>query len=94
MNEKYRDQEVVFLSVAGTQRGATAESTAAFIREHGTTWTHVLDTTDGNSVFSNYGVEVTPSYFVIDRSGTILSKFQGVVATDAFSAAIEAALSA
>jgi len=45
-------------------------------------------------VFTSYGVEATPSYFVIDRSGKILSKFQGVVATDAFSAAIDAALSA
>jgi len=94
LDDKYRGQDVVFLSVAGTQRGATAESTAEFIREQGVTWTHVLDTTEGNSVFTSYGVEATPSYFVIDRSGKILSKFQGVVATDAFSAAIDAALSA
>jgi peroxiredoxin len=93
LNEKYRAQDVVFLSVAGTQSGATAESTAEFIREHGTTWTYVLDTTDGNSVFTSYGVEATPSFFVIDRSGRILSNFRGFVATEAFSAAIDAALS-
>jgi len=91
LNDKYSGQDVVFLSVAGTHSGATAESTAEFIREHGATWTHVLDS--DNSVFPKYGVEATPSYFIIDGSGKILSKFQGILGTDAFSAAIDAALS-
>ena len=88
---KYGGQDVVFLSVAGTQRNATAESTAAFIREYGATWTHVLDT--DNSVFSKYGATATPTYFVLDKSGTILSRFEGVVITDAFYKAIDLALS-
>lgn len=91
LNGEYHGQDVVIMSVAGTHQGATAESTAAFIREHGATWMHVLDT--DNSVFSRYGVQGTPSYFIIDRSGRIVSKFQGYVATDAFSTAIDAALS-
>jgi thiol-disulfide isomerase/thioredoxin len=81
LSQKYQGQDVVFLSVAGTQSGATAESTAAFIRQYGSTWTYVLDT-DG-SVFNA----------IIDRSGTILSRFQGAVATEAFSNAIDRALS-
>lgn len=88
---KYQGQDVVFLSVAGTQRGATAESTAEFIRQYHATWTHVLDT--DNSVFASYKVEATPTYFVIDRSGKILTRFQGAVATDAFASAIDLALS-
>jgi len=88
---KYQGQDVVFISVAGTQRGATAESTAEFIRQYHATWTHVLDTE--NSVFASYRVEATPTYFVIDRSGKILSRFQGAVATDAFASAIDLALS-
>jgi peroxiredoxin len=90
--DTYSDQDVVFLSVAGTQRNATAETTAAFIREYGATWTHVLDS--DNSVFSEYGVDATPTYFVIDKSGKISSRLQGVVVTDAFSKAINEALSA
>jgi len=89
---KYSGQDVVFLSVAGTMRNATAESTAAFIREYGAPWTHVLDS--DNSVFSAYGVNATPTYFVLDKSGKILSRFEGVVITDAFYRAIDAALSA
>jgi peroxiredoxin len=88
---RYSGQDVVFLSVAGTQGNATAESTAAFIREYGAAWTHVLDT--DNSVFSKYGVRATPTYFVLDKSGTILSRFEGVVFTDAFYKAIDLALS-
>jgi thiol-disulfide isomerase/thioredoxin len=92
LQHKYSGQDVVFLSVAGTQRNATAESTAAFIREFDATWTHVLDS--DNSAFSAYGVNATPTYFVLDKSGKILSRFEGVVITDAFYKAIDAALSA
>jgi thioredoxin-related protein len=51
----------------------------------------VLDT--DNSVFSKYGATATPTYFVLDKSGTILSRFEGVVITDAFYKAIDLALS-
>jgi len=91
LEQQYRGQDVVFLSVAATQGGATAESTAAFIRDNGVTWTHVLDS--DNSVFSRYGVGATPTYYVIDRSGKIFTKFQGLVATDAISDAVTVALS-
>jgi thiol-disulfide isomerase/thioredoxin len=89
---KYEGQDVVFVSVAGTQQGATADSTAGFIRQYQSTWTYVLDT--DNSVFERYKVEATPTFFILDRSGKILSKFQGMTATDAFISAIDLALSA
>lgn len=91
LNTRYQGQDVVFVSVAGTQRGATAESTAEFITQYHITWTHVLDT--DNSVFALYKVDSTPTYLILDRSGKILSKFQGFVATDALSNAIDLALS-
>jgi peroxiredoxin len=91
LNDKYSSKGVVFLSVAGTQRGASANSTAEFIRERGATWTHVLDI--GGTIFPEYGVQATPTYFVIDRSGIVVSTFQGIITTDAFSIAIDAALS-
>ena len=91
LNDKYSGQGVVFLSVAGTQQGASASSTAQFIRDHGATWTHVLDT--DVTVFPAYGVDATPTYFILDGSGKILSRFKGVISTDAFTAGIDAALS-
>ena len=90
INEKYRDQGVVLLSVAGSQQGATAESTVEFMKQYGATWTHVLDT--DNSVFTRYKVDATPTYLIVDRDGKILSRFQGLVSTDALSTAIELAL--
>jgi thiol-disulfide isomerase/thioredoxin len=91
LNQKYQGQDVVFLSVATTQNGATAESTADFIKHYNSTWTYVLDT--DNSVFSMYKVDATPTILILDRSGTIVSRTQGIVATDALSDAIDRALS-
>jgi len=91
LSNEYESRGVFFLTVAGTIAGASAESTAAFIREYGAHWTHVLDT--DNSVFTRYGVEATPTYFIIDVDGKVVTRFQGVLATDAFRAGIDAALS-
>jgi peroxiredoxin len=87
----YHDRGVVFLSVAGTLSGATAQSTAEFIRQYNTTWTHVLDS--DNAVFAQYKVQGTPTFLVLDKDGKILSKFQGLVTTDALTRAINLALS-
>jgi peroxiredoxin len=87
----YRDKGVVFLSVAGTFNGATAQSTAEFITQYNATWTHVLDS--DNAVFAQYKVQATPTYLVLDKDGKILSRFQGLVTTDAFTSAINLALS-
>ena len=91
LNQEYRGQDVVFLSVATTLEGATAESTAAFIKQYNSTWTYVLDT--NNSVFSTYRVQGTPTILILDRTGTIVSRTQGIVATAALSDAIDRALS-
>jgi cytochrome c-type biogenesis protein len=88
----YQSDQVFFLSIAGTGTDASAESTAQFMRTYGAEWTHVLDTE--NTAFAKYGIEATPTYFVLDRDGRVVSKFQGVTSTDALQAAIEKALSA
>jgi thiol-disulfide isomerase/thioredoxin len=90
LSQKYEGQDVMFLSVAGTQSGATAESTADFIRQYQSTWTYALDT-DG-SVFTTYRVDATPTFLILDMSGAILSRLQGAVSTDALSNAIDRAL--
>jgi thiol-disulfide isomerase/thioredoxin len=87
----YRDRGVVFLSVAGTLNGATAQSTAEFIRQYNSTWTHVLDS--DNAIFAQYKVQGTPTYLILDKDGKISNRFQGLVTTDAFTSAINVALS-
>jgi thiol-disulfide isomerase/thioredoxin len=91
LSQSYRGRDVVFLTVAGTQNGATAESTAGFIEQYHSTWTYVLD--DDGSVFSSYKVEATPTFLILDRSGTIVSRMQGPVATAALANVIDRALS-
>jgi thiol-disulfide isomerase/thioredoxin len=91
LSERYRGQDVAFLSVAGTLNGGTAGSTASFIREYQSTWTYVLDA--DSSVFRAYRIGGTPTFLIIDRSGVILSRLQGIVSVDALSSAIDRALS-
>jgi peroxiredoxin len=91
VNHLYRDRDVVFLSVAGTLNGATAQSTADFIKYYNSTWTHVLDS--DNAVFAQYKVQGTPTYLIIGKDGKILSRFQGLVATNALITAIDLGLS-
>ena len=91
LREEYEPRGVVFISVAGTQRGANEESTATFIKEYGSKWTYGLDS--DNSVFSRYNVEATPTFFIIDANGKVASTFRGVTTTQAFSSALDAALS-
>jgi len=86
----YEPRGVVFVSVAGTDRGATAESTAAFIKEYQTQWTYVLDS--DNSVFRKYNVEATPTFFVLDKNGVIVSTFKGIVTTEILTSSLDAAL--
>jgi cytochrome c biogenesis protein CcmG/thiol:disulfide interchange protein DsbE len=86
----YEPRGVVFISVAGTHSGASAESTAAFIREYQTQWTYVLDS--DNSVFSRYNIESTPTFFILDGNGVVVSTFKGVTTTQVITSALDAAL--
>ena len=86
----YEPRGVVFISVAGTHRGANAESTAAFIKEYQTQWTYVLDS--DNSVFSKYKIEATPTFFILDRNGVIVNTYKGVATTAVITSALDAAL--
>lgn len=80
---------VVFITVAGPWNGATADDTANFIRTYGTTWTTTYDSS--GIVFSNYGVQSTPTFFIIGKDGSISSTFQGEQSTDTLAGAISAA---
>ena len=87
----YEPEGVVFISVAGTQQGATAETTAEFIRTYGTDWTYVLDS--DNSIFTKYAVDSTPTFFVIGQDGKIVSRLAGIVPTASFVSALDLAVS-
>jgi thiol-disulfide isomerase/thioredoxin len=90
IHEEYDGRGVVFISVAGTHRGADAESTAAFIREYQTEWTYVLDSDNG--VFSKYKVEGTPTFFIVGSDGVIVFTHTGVVTTEDLTSALDVAL--
>jgi thiol-disulfide isomerase/thioredoxin len=92
IREDYEAKGVIFISVAGTLRGATAESTASFIRDYGTRWTYVLDS--DNSVFSRYNVEATPTFFIIDKNGVIVNTYKGPTTSQVLTSALDAALAA
>ena len=85
----YEPRGVAFISVAGTDRGANAESTAAFIKEYQTQWTYVLDSA---SVFQKYKIEATPTFFILDRNGVIVSMYKGVATTEVLTSSLDAAL--
>jgi thiol-disulfide isomerase/thioredoxin len=90
IREDYESKGVVFISVAGTDRGADADSTAAFIREYRTQWTYVLDS--DKNIFSRYSIEGTPTFFIIDRDGVITSTYKGVTTSLVLTSALDATL--
>ena len=91
IRQDYEARGVVFISVAGTHNGASAESTAAFIREYQTRWTYGLDS--DNRVFARYNIEGTPTFYIIDSNGVIVSTFKGSATTSQdLTSALDAAL--
>jgi thiol-disulfide isomerase/thioredoxin len=60
---------VVFISVAGPWNGATATDTANFIKQYGSNWLFVYDSS--GTVMSTYGVSSTPTFYVIGTDGTV-----------------------
>jgi|TARA_B100001971_G_C18217050_1_gene554577 thiol-disulfide isomerase/thioredoxin len=65
----------LFLSVAGSQNGATAESTAEFIRTYNSTLTHVFD--EQTKVFNHFGITGTPTYLFFNSDGTLANTVSG-----------------
>lgn len=88
---EYEPKGVAFISVAGSQGGATPESTMEFMRLYGTNWVYVFDS--GNAAFSKYRVDSTPTYFILDQNGVIASRISGVTPTESFVQALDPLLS-
>jgi len=87
---QYGSSNVVFISVAGPWNGATADDAANFIRNYGTSWVYLYDSS--GTVFSEYGVQSTPTFFIIGKDGSISSTFTGEQTSDSLSGAIAAAI--
>jgi cytochrome oxidase Cu insertion factor (SCO1/SenC/PrrC family) len=109
MYAKYQNSSnVVFLSVAGPWDGpdgnpASATDAANFIKGGPvdgesntwgpTSWTYVYDSS-GTIMNSEYGVNSTPTFFVITKGGVIFTTFSGEQTEDTLTTAISNAINA
>jgi|TARA_B100000315_G_scaffold177531_1_gene166121 thiol-disulfide isomerase/thioredoxin len=77
VEEVYQEygSSVLFLSVAGSQSGATAESTAEFIRTYKSNVIHVFD--EEIKIFNHFGVTGTPTYLFFNSDGTLVNTISG-----------------
>ena len=86
---QYGKENVIFISVAGPWQGATADDTARFINDYGSTWSYVYDSS--GSTLSAYGVNATPTFIIIGRDGSIVARYEGEQSYDILAAGLTAA---
>jgi thiol-disulfide isomerase/thioredoxin len=86
---QYGKGNVVFLSVAGPWNGATANDAANFIGKYGTGWIFVYDSS--GTIFSEYGVNSTPTFYIINTDGTVSTSLTGEQSSSTLAGALSAA---
>ena len=86
---QYGKGNVVFLSVAGSWDGATANDAANFISKYGTGWIFVFDSS--GTIFNEYGVNSTPTFYIINTDGTVSSNLVGEQSSSGLAGALSAA---
>lgn len=86
---QYGTGNVAFISVAGPWNGATAGDAANFIHNYGTNWVYAYDSS--GTVFNNYGVNSTPTFYIIGKDGSVSTSMSGEQTSQTLSAAISAA---
>src|SRR5208337_732481 len=89
---QYSNSDVVFVSVAGPWEGATAQDAAQFIRNYGSSWTYVYDSS--GTIVNEYGVTATPTFFIIGKDGSIVAKYEGEQTFETLSGGLTSALTA
>ena len=94
----HNNANFTFISVAGPWNGpdgnpASASDAAKFIGTYGSTWTYVYDSS-GTVMNSEYGVNSTPTFFIIGKSGAVVTSFQGEQPEDTLTTAINNAINA
>lgn len=99
MYTKYQNNaNVVFISVAGPWNGpdgnpASAKDAAGFISTYGSGWTYVYDSS-GTVMNTEFGVNSTPTFFIIGKSGAVVTTFSGEQPEDTLTTAINSAINA
>jgi thiol-disulfide isomerase/thioredoxin len=86
---QYGQGNVVFISVAGPWNGASASDAANFINQYGTHWNYVYDSS--GTIFSEYGVNSTPTFFILGTDGTVINMYNGEESAGTLSGALSAA---
>ncbi|MGA3108287.1 MAG: TlpA disulfide reductase family protein [Candidatus Bathyarchaeia archaeon] len=86
---QYGKGNVVFLTVAGPWNGATANDAANFIGKYGSSWIYVYDSS--GTIFSEYGVNSTPTFYIIGTDGTVSTSLTGEQTSSTLAGAISAA---
>jgi cytochrome c-type biogenesis protein len=89
LNHRYQTHNVVFLTISGSY-GATASDVALFIRDYGSSWTYSFDSS--GAVFNTYGVNGTPTFVIVGRDGSIVTKLVGEESESTLASAITQAL--
>lgn len=84
--KQFGSQNIVFVSVAGPWQGATSGDTAKFIHDYGSSWIYLYDSS--GSTMSMYGVTATPTFFIIDKDGSIITTLQGEQTYDTFASVL------
>jgi thiol-disulfide isomerase/thioredoxin len=83
---QYGQQNVVFISVAGPWNGATGADAMSFIGKYGGSWTFVYDSS--GTIFSEYGVNSTPTFYVIAPNGSVSTSLVGEQGLSTLSSAL------
>ncbi|MGP8068404.1 MAG: TlpA family protein disulfide reductase [Candidatus Bathyarchaeia archaeon] len=86
---QYGKGNVVFLTVAGPWDGANANDAANFIKQYGTNWIFVYDSS--GTIFSEYGVNSTPTFYIINTDGTVSTSMTGEQSSSTLAGALSAA---
>jgi thiol-disulfide isomerase/thioredoxin len=82
--QQFGPQNVVFLLVSGTFEGADANDAAKFIQNYNSKATYVYDSS--GTVFNMFGVNSTPTFFIIGKDGQVLQTYRGVTSYDTIAA--------
>jgi thiol-disulfide isomerase/thioredoxin len=73
LHQKYPDLTIV--SVAGPWSGASENDLAQFEQNYGSNWVYLFDSS--GSIMNMYGVTATPTFFVINKDGSVATSLQG-----------------
>lgn len=67
--------QVVFISISANWQGATAQDVATFEQTYGSSWIFLYDSS--GMVFQEYGVNSTPTFFIVGKTGSVYTTYQG-----------------